>query len=87
VLTPNYDGYNDTWKIRGVEAFSNVEISIFTRWGDDVYYFNGTGDAYADPSRQWDGTYNDKDMPMGSYVYVLILNNNLEYKGTIIIIR
>jgi len=87
VLTPNGDGLNDTWTIRGVEAYSNVEISIFTRWGDEVFYFSGTGDAYADPTTQWDGTYNGKDLPLGSYVYVLILNNDLEFKGTMTIIR
>ncbi|MGC9330666.1 MAG: gliding motility-associated C-terminal domain-containing protein [Bacteroidales bacterium] len=87
VITPNGDGSNDTWNIQGIEAFSDVEISIFTRWGDEIYHFKDTGDAYADPSRQWDGTYNDMYLPLGSYVYILILNNNLEFKGTITIIQ
>jgi len=87
VLTPNDDGYNDTWRIQGIQAFENVEIVIFNRWGDDVFEFTGTGDAYHEISNQWDGIRNGKELPFGTYVYLLILDNEDTYKGTVTIIR
>ncbi|MGM0649737.1 MAG: gliding motility-associated C-terminal domain-containing protein, partial [Bacteroidota bacterium] len=87
VLTPNDDGLNDTWKIQGIQAFTDVEISIFTRWGDNVFYFNGSADNYAQTRSQWDGTHNGKKLPMGSYVYILELDDDIYYKGTVTIIR
>ncbi|MDD2636695.1 MAG: gliding motility-associated C-terminal domain-containing protein, partial [Bacteroidales bacterium] len=87
VITPDNDGYNDTWKVEGVEAYENVSINIFTRWGDEVFIYNGSGKNYANPLNQWDGRKNDKDLPTGSYVYILILDNTDTYKGTISLIR
>lgn len=87
ILTPNNDGFNDTWKIRGIQAFEKVEIVIFNRWGDEVFQFNGTGEAYYEVANQWDGMRNGKELPFGTYVYILILNNEHDYKGTVTIIR
>jgi gliding motility-associated-like protein len=87
VITPDNDGYNDRWRIEGIEAYDQVSIKIFTRWGDEVFTFEGTGAQYADPLNQWDGRRNDKDLPTGSYVYILILNNGDAYKGTLSLIR
>ncbi|HNQ67442.1 MAG TPA: gliding motility-associated C-terminal domain-containing protein [Bacteroidales bacterium] len=87
VLTPNNDGYNDTWRIQGIKAFEDVDIVIFNRWGDEVFMFTGTGNAYAEVQNQWDGMRNGKELPFGTYVYVLVLNNEDTYKGTVTIIR
>jgi gliding motility-associated-like protein len=87
VLTPNGDGYNDTWRIQGIEAYQDVQISIFNRWGDQIFSFSGSGDSYADSDNQWDGRYNGKDQPVGNYVYVVRLGENETMKGTLSIIR
>ncbi len=88
VITPNGDGYNDTWEIKGISAYEQTEISIFTRWGDDVFYFNGSGLDYADAENRWDGTRNGKNLPSGTYVFVVSLNDGNEtHKGTVSIIR
>jgi gliding motility-associated-like protein len=87
VITPDADGFNDRWKIQGIEAFDNVSIRIFTRWGDEIFVFDGTGAQYADPSYQWDGKHNDRELPSGSYLYILTLGDNDNYKGTISLIR
>jgi gliding motility-associated-like protein len=87
VITPDGDGFNDRWRIQGIEAYGEVSIKIFTRWGDEVFVFDGTGAQYADPSYQWDGKRNDKELPSGGYVYLLILNGDEVYKGTISLIR
>jgi len=87
VLTPNNDGYNDTWRIQGIRAFENVNIVIFNRWGDEVFEFTGTGDAYFELQNQFDGIRNGKELPFGTYVYLLELDNEEVYKGTLTIIR
>lgn len=87
VLTPNNDGYNDTWRVQGIRAFDNVNIVIFNRWGDEVFLFNGTGDAYFELANQFDGIRNGKELPFGTYVYLLELDNEEVLKGTLTIIR
>lgn len=87
VLTPNNDGYNDTWRIQGIQAFENVEIVIFNRWGDEVFVFTGTGSAYHEIQNQFDGIRNGKELPFGTYVYLLELGNDSVFKGTLTIIR
>ncbi|MEA3449152.1 MAG: gliding motility-associated C-terminal domain-containing protein [Bacteroidota bacterium] len=87
VITPNSDDLNDTWKIQGISAFEQVDIWIFTRWGDKIFEFSGSGNSYADPENQWDGTRNGKELPFGTYVYILELNNENNYKGTVTLIR
>ncbi|MDD3860925.1 MAG: gliding motility-associated C-terminal domain-containing protein, partial [Bacteroidales bacterium] len=86
-ITPDADGYNDTWKIQGIEAFDNVKINIFNRWGDEIFIFDGSGLQYSDPLNQWDGKYKDRNLPSGSYLFILILDNESVHKGTISLIR
>jgi len=87
VVTANDDNYNDTWRIQGIQAFDDVVIYIFTRWGDEVFQFVGTGDEYAERQNQWDGTWKGKELPFGTYVYILELNHEDTYKGTVTLIR
>ncbi|MGC9330681.1 MAG: gliding motility-associated C-terminal domain-containing protein [Bacteroidales bacterium] len=86
VLTPNDDGYNDTWRIQGIRAYDDVAVYIFNRWGDKVFEFTGTGSAYYETQNQWDGTRNGKKLPLGTYVYILELNSGDSYKGTVTLI-
>jgi len=86
VITPNADGINDTWNIKNIENIESVEIHIFNRWGDSVYSKSTTGINYANKSEQWDGKYEGKDLPLGTYVYLLIVDDK-EYNGTVTIVR
>jgi len=80
-FTPNGDGINDTWDIRYINAYSNCTVSVFTRYGQKVYSSLG----YAVP---WDGTYNGKLLPTGTYYYIIDLKNNLPLlSGWITLIR
>jgi len=79
-ITPNGDGENDTWEIEDIEAFPDVTVFIYDTAGQNVY-----------KSRQgytpWDGTFNGRQLPMGTYYYVIDLNDGINvYKGTITII-
>jgi gliding motility-associated-like protein len=86
VITPDNDGFNDKWRIQGIDNFLSVDIKVFTRWGDEVFTFEGTGAQYADPLNQWDGKRNDKELPTGSYVFIVIVDDE-PHKGTITLIR
>lgn len=86
-ITPNDDGFNDTWNILGIERYDDVSIEIYNRWGGLVYSFSGTGIEYTDKKIQWDGKYNGKDLPTSSYVYILKLNKTEQYNGSVTIIK
>ncbi len=63
-FTPDGDEHNQTWKpiINGIDIY-NFELLIFNRWGEVIWENH-------DPSQGWDGTYNGKLVPAGSYAWV-----------------
>jgi gliding motility-associated-like protein len=69
IISPNNDGENDEWQI-----FSNDEevvinsISIFDRWGNQVWGYEGPFQA-KDNNVTWDGRFNNKVLQPGVYVY------------------
>ncbi len=73
VFTPNGDGVNDDWQIDGVSAINNIHIEIYNRWGDLIFSFDGSGSEY--DSNRWDGTYNGKELPISSYVFIIDIKN------------
>lgn len=79
-ITPNGDDENDTWELEDIEAFPDVTVFIYDRAGLNVYK---SKQGYT----PWDGTHNGNPLPMGTYYYVIDLNDNVNvYKGTITII-
>ena len=61
-FTPNGDGINDTWNIKGTNSnyYPSSEIYIYNRFGKVI--------AKVDLSEQgWDGTYNGKRLPSDDY--------------------
>ncbi len=82
IITPNGDGYNDTWIIRNIDLFPNAEVFVYNRWGELVFH---TKNLLANP---WDGTSGGKLLPTDSYHYILHLNDGSEPRsGVISIIR
>lgn len=68
-FTPNGDGTNDTWQILNIENFPKVKITIYDRWGQQVYKTIGYP-----PSKWWDGTRGGKKLPASTYYYVISLS-------------
>lgn len=68
-FTPNGDGINDRWNIPDLAYFPNCVLNIYTRYGSVIYQSRGytTG---------WDGLYNGKVLPTGTYYYIIDLGNN-----------
>ena len=82
-ITPNGDQMNDTWEILDIENYPSATVKVFNRWGEIVHQCNG-GNAYI----PWDGMYESELLPVGTYYYVIDLNNNEDPQtGPITIIR
>ena len=82
-FTPGDDDFNDTWKIVGIEKYNNAIVQVFNRWGAIVFETPG-GQAY----EPWDGTNNGKELPIGTYYYMIDLKNGEEpVSGPVTIIR
>jgi len=66
VLTPNGDGYNDTWKIKNIEFYPINNIKIYNANGSLVY----TEEGY---KGTWNGTKIDGIVKLttGTYYYVI----------------
>lgn len=58
-FTPNGDGINETWNIRGIETLGNPMVFIFDRYGKLL--------KQLDANTAWDGTYNGSLMPSTDY--------------------
>jgi gliding motility-associated-like protein len=70
VITPNGDGINDLLFFPCLEnpLFPRNKLTVFNQWGDEVYS--------ASPYRNdWQGTYRGRDLPVGTYYYILDLRN------------
>jgi gliding motility-associated-like protein len=63
-FSPNGDGINDTWIIQYLESYPGTTVDIFNRYGQKVY-------SSIDYSKPWDGKYNGKVLPVGTYYYVI----------------
>lgn len=86
-FSPNGDGINDFFVIKGIERYPANTIIIFNRWGNKVFE--------ASPyQNEWNGTcmfgisIGGDELPIGVYFYVLDLGDGSDiYKGTIYLNR
>jgi gliding motility-associated-like protein len=66
--SPNGDGANDYFVVKGIEAFPDNQIQVYNRWGNIVYQESGY-------HNMWNGTNSNGDeLPDGTYFVVLVLN-------------
>ena len=78
-VSPNNDGDNDTFDLTGLGV---RELSIFNRYGSEVYSFNGNY------TNQWNG--NDKNgshLPDGTYFYSITFQDGKSVTGWVYVIR
>ncbi|MCF6140874.1 T9SS type B sorting domain-containing protein [Flavobacterium sp. K77] len=75
-FTPNGDGYNDYWNVKGInsEFNPNTIIYIFDRYGKLIKQVIPT-------SQGWDGTFAGQPMPSDDYWYTVKLQDGREIKG------
>ncbi|AYL96154.1 PKD-like domain-containing protein [Mucilaginibacter celer] len=63
-FTPNGDGINDFWEIKGLIAYESTTVDVFNRYGEKLFHSVG----YSSP---WDGLFNGKQLPAGTYFYII----------------
>ena len=75
-FTPNQDGFNDTWNLKGAnENFNrNAQIFIYDRYGKLITQISPLGTG-------WDGTFIGKPLPADDYWFTVKLDNNRIAKG------
>ena len=75
-FTPNGDGYNDTWNIKGANAqfYANSIIHIYDRFGKLIKQITPLGNG-------WDGTYNGQLAPADDYWYNIKFDDGRSAKG------
>lgn len=77
IITPNSDGINDIFQIRGLESVPDKKLIIYNRWGKTLY-------NNSDYQNDWGG----ENFSDGVYYYVLIVPGlEKEFNGTITILR
>lgn len=81
-FSPNGDGLNDVFRIRG--EFSQAKLEIFNAFGQRVFQTSS-------PQLGWDGTFGGRPAPMGLYIYRLeattVDQQRVEEKGSLTLIR
>jgi gliding motility-associated-like protein len=75
-FTPNNDGINDRWQVRGVRVNGEVvtRIQVFDRFGKQMADFNAK-------SSGWDGTYGGKPLFDGGYWYKAFTTSSVIFTG------
>ena len=75
-FTPNNDGYNDFWNVKGINANFNAKstIYIFDRYGKLLKQLIPTSEG-------WDGTFTGQPLPSDDYWYTIKLEDGRQTKG------
>ncbi|MBC2844758.1 T9SS type B sorting domain-containing protein [Winogradskyella flava] len=75
-FTPNGDGENDTWQIKGVSSQfpATGSIEIFNRYGKMITVLN-------ENNPKWNGTYNGILLPTDDYWFVAKLLDGRTFRG------
>jgi gliding motility-associated-like protein len=81
LITPNQDGNNDFFVIRGIETLGKTSLIVFNRWGARVY-------EKREYDNSWDGV-DDKENPLPDDTYFFILKpEKMDFiKGYVVIRR
>ncbi|HEX6914681.1 MAG TPA: gliding motility-associated C-terminal domain-containing protein [Chitinophagaceae bacterium] len=78
-FSPNGDGINDRWMLRGIETYPGATVKVFDRFGRGVFESNGFS--------YWDGSFQGKPLPVGTYYYVIRLRGEFPLlKGWVVIL-
>ena len=79
IMTPNGNGLNDVFVIRGIEKYPNNTVKIYNRWGVVVFETRGYGvaDNYFRGISNGRVTITETEqLPVGTYYYVLTYVND-----------
>ena len=79
LITPNLDGNNDFFVIKGIESFGKTLLTVFNRWGARVY-------ENMEYDNSWDGVDENGDpLPDDTYFFLLKPENSKTIKSYVVI--
>ncbi len=81
VFTPNGDQQNDFWIIPDADSKQDCTMNIFDGRGRKVFQKLGY------PINGWDGTFEGKEVPAGTYYYVFSCPTTTPVTGSVLVIR
>lgn len=79
-ISPNGDGLNDVWQIKGFEKYDWINVIIYNRQGRKLYE-----NRIYQSNILWNGKVNGQPLSSGSYWYKLITSTNIKFEGNIVI--
>jgi gliding motility-associated-like protein len=83
-FSPNGDGINELWLVTTGSCLRKAKAQVFNRYGHKVF-------ESADYHNTWNGTFNGKPLPDGTYYFILsydLINGKTVYlKGNVTILR
>jgi gliding motility-associated-like protein len=80
-FSPNNDGLNDTWRIPFIDSESKATLTIYNRFGQQVYRAQNSRVA-------WDGNFKGKPQPSGTYLFHLQYSgSDKPIKGSLMLVR
>jgi gliding motility-associated-like protein len=80
-FSPNKDGINDVWNIQYLDSYPGCTVEVYDRYGRMIINSQG----YQKP---WDGKVNGKDLPVGTYYYIINPKNGRKpLSGSLTILR
>lgn len=79
-FTPNGDGYNDQWKITGLENYPGTEVSVYDRRGLPVFK-----EVILKKPLEWNGKLNGSPIPTGNYWYTIKVSDGRVYTGWLMV--
>jgi len=80
-FSPNGDGVNEIWGVPDLRVYAGVRVFVFEKDGIPLFYTEN-------PDVRWDGTYKGKELPIGTYYWVIeILETGEMRRGVLNLIR
>ena len=73
-FTPNKDGVNELWTVKGLSSYTSYVVEIFDRYSKRLFVFTKGGyssDGNTTDFKGWDGIYNGHEMPETDYWYLI----------------
>jgi gliding motility-associated-like protein len=79
-FSPNGDGLNDVWKIKGIECYEH-KVYLYDRFSKELFVWENNF-----PIEGWNGMYLDKPMPSTDYWYLVVLEGR-DFVGHFTLLR
>lgn len=80
-FTPNKDGINETWELKGIEEYPKCRVTIYNRWGEVIFHSVGYQNAF-------DGTVAGALQMPGVYAYkIRLTENSQDLTGSLTLLR